>query len=137
MGHQQYVGVRSARHCGCDATAARWQCVGLPQRTASRPEATRRAELGDRVAPSRPTEIGTLGKKQHRLTADKRFGQTANLFARAVAATEDIAVDHAELLEARWFTPAEVSERVANPRRRDSIGRYLMRSWLEDVSAGA
>ena len=56
---------------------------------------------------------------------------------RAVAASEEIAVDHAELLEARWFTPDEVAERVANPRRRDSIGRYLMRAWLDEVSAGA
>lgn len=55
---------------------------------------------------------------------------------RAVAAAEDIAVDHEELLEARWFGPDVVAERVASPRRRDSIGRYLMRSWLEDVSAG-
>jgi NAD+ diphosphatase len=56
---------------------------------------------------------------------------------RAVAASLDIAVDHAELVEARWFGPDEVADRVAHPRRRDSIGRYLMRSWLQDVSPGA
>src|ERR1044072_3345258 len=89
MGHQQDVGVRSARHRGGGAPTARCQRVGLPQCAAGSAKAAGGAELGDRVAPSRPTEIGTLGKKQHRLTADKRFGQTTDLSARAVAATEE------------------------------------------------
>lgn len=51
---------------------------------------------------------------------------------RAVAASEDVNVDANELLEARWFTPAEVVElyRSGNSRT-DSIEHFLVGSWLE------
>jgi NAD+ diphosphatase len=52
---------------------------------------------------------------------------------RATAAGESIAVDGREILEARWFTRAELAQRAASgrpPGREDSIDRHLFRSWL-------
>ena len=52
---------------------------------------------------------------------------------RATAADESIAPDGQEILEARWFTRAELAERTAAGRplgRVDSIDRHLLRSWL-------
>ncbi|HLJ99969.1 MAG TPA: NAD(+) diphosphatase [Streptosporangiaceae bacterium] len=51
---------------------------------------------------------------------------------RATAVTEEVAVDGQEVLEARWFTRAELTEYAAvNPLGRpDSIDRHLLRSWL-------
>jgi NAD+ diphosphatase len=56
---------------------------------------------------------------------------------RAVAAGPDIAVDGAELTDARWFTDAEVRARIADsgpvpPCRHDSIGRALIEGWLAE-----
>lgn len=49
---------------------------------------------------------------------------------RAVAATEDVSVDHDELTEARWFTPEEV--RALGDGRRDSIEAFLIEGWLAE-----
>jgi NAD+ diphosphatase len=49
---------------------------------------------------------------------------------RAVAATDEIAVDHDELTEARWFTRDEV--RALSDGRRDSIESYLVGTWLAE-----
>ncbi|NUT33478.1 MAG: NAD(+) diphosphatase [Hamadaea sp.] len=51
---------------------------------------------------------------------------------RARALTEEITVDPAELVEARWFTRAELRERDAAGKagRIDSLDRVLMRTWL-------
>jgi NAD+ diphosphatase len=46
-------------------------------------------------------------------------------------------VDGEEVIEARWFTRAELAEHAAAAGRlgrEDSIDRYLLRSWLEDTS---
>ncbi|HEU5470100.1 MAG TPA: NAD(+) diphosphatase [Actinophytocola sp.] len=56
---------------------------------------------------------------------------------RAVAAAPDIAADGAELAEARWFSPAELRARLADPAtggpyRVDSIGQILIENWLAD-----
>lgn len=56
---------------------------------------------------------------------------------RAVAAGPDIAVDGAEITDARWFTAAEVRARIADtgtvpPYRHDSIGRALIEDWLAE-----
>jgi NAD+ diphosphatase len=56
---------------------------------------------------------------------------------RGVAESADIAVDQAELTDARWFTGAEVRARIADtaavpPYRHDSIGRALIESWLAE-----
>lgn len=56
---------------------------------------------------------------------------------RATAVTEAVTTDGEEVLEARWFTPAQLQE-LATARgrlgREDSIGRYLMHSWLAETS---
>ena len=53
---------------------------------------------------------------------------------RATAASESVTADGEEILEARWFTRAELSQRAAAGRplgRVDSIDRHLLRSWLD------
>jgi NAD+ diphosphatase len=52
---------------------------------------------------------------------------------RATAAGESVTPDGKEILEARWFTRAELAQRAAAGRalgRIDSIDRHLFRSWL-------
>lgn len=56
---------------------------------------------------------------------------------RAVAASESIAVDGAELVDARWFTGAELRARIADSGpaglfRVDSIGKSLVHEWLAE-----
>ena len=53
---------------------------------------------------------------------------------RATAASQTVTADGKEILEARWFTRAELSQRAAAGRRLgrvDSIDRQLLRSWLD------
>lgn len=49
---------------------------------------------------------------------------------RAVAASPDIAVDHTELDDARWFTRDEVHALRDTAQRTDSIERFLIDTWL-------
>lgn len=49
---------------------------------------------------------------------------------RAHAATEEVAVDEDELVEARWFTRDEV--RALGDSRPDSIETYLVNTWLAE-----
>ncbi|MET7876979.1 NAD(+) diphosphatase [Micromonospora profundi] len=52
---------------------------------------------------------------------------------RATATSEEVRVDGVELLEARWFTRAELRERVAAGRqlgRVDSIDHQMLGQWL-------
>ncbi|MBV1855855.1 NAD(+) diphosphatase [Catellatospora sp. NEAU-YM18] len=54
---------------------------------------------------------------------------------RATATAETVAVDGEELVEARWFTRAELAAHVASGGRlgrEDSIDRLLLRGWLEE-----
>lgn len=54
---------------------------------------------------------------------------------RATAGSEEIRVDDVELLDARWFTRADLRERVAEGRplgRPDSIDHQLLRDWLAE-----
>ncbi|HXL90279.1 MAG TPA: NAD(+) diphosphatase [Streptosporangiaceae bacterium] len=52
---------------------------------------------------------------------------------RAQALSEEITVDNDELVEARWFTRADLSEELADPHRKpDSIESYLIQSWLRE-----
>jgi NAD+ diphosphatase len=60
---------------------------------------------------------------------------------RAVADSEEVAVDHDELREARWFTRDEVlgllaAHRAEGRDRPDSIEAYLVQSWLEEDERG-
>lgn len=50
---------------------------------------------------------------------------------RAVATSDEVAVDHDELVEARWFTRAEV--RALGDGRRDSIESFLVGTWLNEM----
>ncbi|KAA2241191.1 NADH pyrophosphatase, partial [Solihabitans fulvus] len=56
---------------------------------------------------------------------------------RATARTDTNAVDGVDLLDARWFPPAELRARAT--RRplagTDSIGDRLLRSWHDDHAA--
>ncbi len=55
---------------------------------------------------------------------------------RATALTEAVTVDGEEVLEARWFTRAQLREHAASGGRlgrEDSIDRYLLHSWLEEA----
>jgi NAD+ diphosphatase len=54
---------------------------------------------------------------------------------RAQAEDDSISVDGEEILEARWFTRAELAERAASGHplgRPDSIDRHLLESWLAE-----
>jgi NAD+ diphosphatase len=55
---------------------------------------------------------------------------------RATAASDSVTPDGREILEARWFTRAELAERAESGRplgRVDSIDRHLLRSWLDQT----
>ena len=59
---------------------------------------------------------------------------------RAVAASDAISVDGAELLDARWFTAADLRARMSaqhDPFRMDSIGKTLIEDWLSGNPAAA
>ena len=54
----------------------------------------------------------------------------------ATAASDSVTPDGREILEARWFTGAELAERATSGRplgRVDSIDRHLLRSWLDQA----
>src|SRR6201989_877085 len=55
---------------------------------------------------------------------------------RATALAQTVHVDGEEVIEARWFTRAELTRQSGAPGRRereDSIDRYLLRPWLADT----
>ena len=73
------------------------------------------------------------------------FPASLMLGYRATATATEIQIDDEELSDARWFTPEEVSQfgewgaDIPNdmPRlpRKDSIARWLVETWLDDVNA--
>ncbi len=73
------------------------------------------------------------------------FPASLMLGFRARATTTEIAIDPHELKDARWFTAADVrtfkewdTAAGDEPRlpRPDSIARWLVQSWLDDVAGG-
>jgi len=71
------------------------------------------------------------------------FPSSLMLGFRATASSTEIACDPEEIADARWFTKEDVANFVEwdqadadQPRlpRRDSIARWLVQSWLDDVS---
>jgi NAD+ diphosphatase len=57
---------------------------------------------------------------------------------RATAISAEIRVDGTELMDARWFTAAELRLRITDksafpPYRADSIGRVLIEDWLAEI----
>ena len=56
---------------------------------------------------------------------------------RATALAQTVHADGEEVIEARWFTRAELTEHAkaaGRLGREDSIDRYLLHSWLEDTT---
>src|SRR5436190_6419344 len=56
---------------------------------------------------------------------------------RATALAQAVRVDGEEVIEARWFTRAELTEHAraaGRLGREESIDRYLLRSWLDDTT---
>ena len=56
---------------------------------------------------------------------------------RATALAQAVHVDGEEVIEARWFTRAELAEHAKTAGRlgrEDSIDRFLLRSWLDDTT---
>jgi len=56
---------------------------------------------------------------------------------RATALAQTVHVDGEEVIEARWFTRAELTEHARTAGRlgrQDSIDRYLLCSWLDDIT---
>ena len=72
------------------------------------------------------------------------FPASLMLGYQATATSTKISIDDDELADARWFTPKEVARfgewgaDIPNdmPRlpRKDSIARWLVETWLKDVS---
>ena len=76
-----------------------------------------------------------------RYVASQAWPFPAGLMAgfRATAEADTVSVDGQEILDARWFTGAELAERAASGYplgRPDSIDRHLLRSWLAETGTG-
>ncbi|GIF45623.1 NADH pyrophosphatase [Asanoa ferruginea] len=74
----------------------------------------------------------TLGEVTYRGSQGWPFPAGLMIGFVAQATDEQVTVDGSELVEARWFTRAEVVERIVNGPGSgppDSIGGWLLRSW--------
>ena len=99
--------------------------------------------LEDTVAREVFEETGiVVGEVAYQGSQPWPFPRSMMLGFRAQAVTTEITIDRDELDDARWFSAAEVFEfgewaDEDAPRRlprRDSIARYLLDTWLDDVS---
>lgn len=89
--------------------------------------------LEDAVRREVAEEAGvTVGEVVYQASQPWPFPSGLMLGFRAQAVSGEIDVDSDELQEARWFTPAEVIERGVTGKV-DSIGSYLIASWLENA----
>jgi NAD+ diphosphatase len=70
-----------------------------------------------------------LGEVAYRGSQPWPFPAGLMIGFRAVALSGDVHVDDEELVEARWFTRAEVREQLG-PSRPDSIESHLIEEWL-------
>jgi NAD+ diphosphatase len=70
-----------------------------------------------------------LGEVSYRGSQPWPFPGGVMIGFRAVALSEEVHVDEEELVEARWFTRAEVREQLGSGRP-DSIESYLIEEWL-------
>jgi NAD+ diphosphatase len=89
--------------------------------------------LEDAVRREVAEETGVaVGEVRYQASQAWPFPAGLMLGFRAVALREDIAVDQDEMVEARWFTRAELGTHLASrPRKhRDSIGMFLLEDWL-------
>ncbi len=96
--------------------------------------------LEDAVRREVAEEAGvTVGRVTYQASQAWPFpaGLMVGFTAEALAST--IRPDHREVLEARWFTAAELRDRIADPSaggpyRVDSIGKFLIEDWLASQS---
>ncbi|MEH0846221.1 NAD(+) diphosphatase [Micromonospora sp. CPCC 205711] len=90
--------------------------------------------LEDAVRREMAEEAGvTVGELRYQGSQAWPFPAGLMVGFRATAATDQVRVDGVELLEARWFTRAELRARVAGGwplGRVDSIDRRLLGDWL-------
>jgi NAD+ diphosphatase len=115
-----------ARHRG-SAAGGYSTLAGFVEVGESLEDAVRR-EVAEEVG----VPIGRVG-----YVASQAWPFPAGLMAgfRAQAEDDTISVDGQEILEARWFTRAELAERAASGRpfgRPDSISRHLLDGWLAE-----
>lgn len=94
--------------------------------------------LEDAVRREAAEEAGvTIGPVTYQGSQPWPFPAGLMVAFRARAVSDEVAVDGAELLDARWFSRSELRARVAAGRplgRVDSIDRILLESWLTDQS---
>jgi NAD+ diphosphatase len=91
--------------------------------------------LEDAVRREVAEETGVaVGEVRYQASQAWPFPAGLMLGFRAVALREDIAVDEDEIVEARWFTRAELGAHLGSrPRKhRDSIGMFLLEDWLSE-----
>jgi NAD+ diphosphatase len=89
--------------------------------------------LEDAVRREVAEETGVaVGEVRYQASQAWPFPAGLMLGFRAVALREDIAVDQDEIVEARWFTRAELGAHLGSRSRkhRDSIGMFLLEDWL-------
>ena len=73
-----------------------------------------------------------LGEVMYRGSQPWPFPGGLMIGFRAVALSEDVHVDEEELIEARWFTRAEVRDQLGSGRP-DSIESSLIEEWLAEA----
>ena len=110
---------------GCGKTTTLRLIAGFVEIGESLEDAVRRE-----VAEETGIKVGTVD-----YVASQAWPFPAGLMVgfRATAASESIAADGQEIVEARWFTRADLAQRAASGRplgRKDSIDRLLLQSWL-------
>jgi NAD+ diphosphatase len=95
--------------------------------------------LEDAVRREVAEEAGvTIGAVRYQASQAWPFPAGLMIAFRATATSPEIRVDGAELMDARWFTAAELRERITDssafpPYRVDSIGRELIEDWLAEI----
>jgi NAD+ diphosphatase len=96
--------------------------------------------LEDAVRREVAEEAGvTVGAVSYQASQAWPFPAGLMVAFRATATSPEIRVDGAELMDARWFTAAELRRRITDssafpPYRVDSIGRALIEDWLAEIS---
>jgi NAD+ diphosphatase len=75
-----------------------------------------------------------LGEVSYRGSQPWPFPGGLMIGFRAQALSDEVQVDGEELVEARWFTRAEVRDQLG-PGRPDSIESYLIEDWLREAPA--
>ena len=85
-----------------------------------------------------------VGKIEYQASQPWPFPSSIMLGFRAQALTRDIVIDGIEIEEAYWFEAGQLAEfgewgdageNFCLPRR-DSIARYLVNSWMNEVLGG-